>query len=545
MGQELGGGQILLGALSPLGQNGRARQRHAVTSAPACRHLVLVLGDQLSGNSTAFDDFDAEQDVVLMVEAREESTHVWSHRARTALFLAAMRHFAQRLETEGKRVVYRRLDESRDATLADGWYAAVTAFCPQRIVCVEPGDWRVWRSLNAFTTRVELPLDLRPDRHFLCSRDAFARWAGGSATLRMEVFYRHMRRQHAVLMDGDQPAGGRWNFDEENRRGFGKAGPGFVPEPPRFEPDSITREVLQLVEHEFPGHPGKTEHFNWPVTREQALIALTCFVRDRLPAFGPFQDAMWTGMPFGWHSLLSAALNLKLLDPREVIAAAEQAWRSGKLDLASVEGFIRQVLGWREFVRGVYYLDMPQLKTANHFEHHNALPDWYWTGNTQMNCMKQCIHQTLEFGYAHHIQRLMVTGMWGVLAEIAPQELADWYLAVYVDAVEWVELPNTVGMALFANGGRFTSKPYIASGAYIKRMSNYCDGCRYRPDQRSGDGACPFTVLYWRFLDHHEKQLAANPRTALMARNLSRLSADERSDIRETAGQMLRGLDRL
>lgn len=516
-----------------------------MTTAAPCRHLVLVLGDQLNGNSAAFDDFDVEQDAVLMVEAREEATHVWSHRARTALFLAAMRHFAQRLVAEGKRVVYRKLDESQDATLTAGWRAAATDLRPQRIVCVEPGDWRVWQSLNTFTTAVRLPLDLRPDRHFLCSRDAFAQWAGESATLRMEFFYRHMRRQHAVLMDGDQPVGGRWNFDEVNRRGFGKAGPGFVPEPPRFEPDPITRDILRLVEREFQSHPGAIDNFNWPVTREQALVALACFVSDRLPAFGPFQDAMWAGTPFGWHSLLSAALNLKLLDPREVISAAEQAWQDGKLDLASVEGFIRQVLGWREFVRGVYYLDMPQLKSANHFDHHNALPRWYWTGDTQMNCMKQCIRQTLEFGYAHHIQRLMVTGMWGVLAEIAPQELADWYLAVYVDAVEWVELPNTVGMALFANGDRFTSKPYIASGAYIDRMSNYCDDCRYRPEQRSGDGACPFTVLYWRFLDHHEKQLAANPRTALMVRNVSRLSVEERRDIQETGRQMLRGLDQL
>jgi len=510
-----------------------------------CRHLVLVLGDQLNADSAAFDGFDPAQDAVLMVEAREESTHVWSHKARTALFLSAMRHFADELTASGCRVIYRRLDDHGDATLADGWQAAVASMRPQLLICVEPGDWRVWQRLNAFSAASRVPLDLRSDRHFLCSRDEFAVWAGDSKSLRMEFFYRNMRRQHGVLMEGKEPAGGRWNFDAENRRGFGREGPSFLPAPPQFAPDATTQAVMALVEREFADHPGSLSNFNWPVTREQALVALQRFIEDRLPVFGPFQDAMWAGMPFGWHSLLSSSLNLKLLKPREVVAAAESAWRERKLDLAGVEGFIRQVLGWREFIRGVYYLDMPALRDANHFRHANALPKWYWTGDTGMNCMRQCIGQTLQHGYAHHIQRLMVTGMFGVLAEISPQQLADWYLAVYVDAVDWVELPNTAGMALFANGGRFTSKPYVASGAYIKRMSNYCDGCRYRPDARTGADACPMTTLYWRFLIRHEREFAGNPRTALMVRNLARLGEDERTAIDVHGEQMLADLDRL
>jgi len=264
-----------------------------------------------------------------------------------------------------------------------------------------------------------------------------------------------------------------------------------------------------------------------------------------LPQFGPHEDAMWTNLDFGWHSLLSSSLNLKLLNPLEVVLAAEAAYKKHDLDLASVEGFIRQVLGWREFMRGVYFLDMPALKTANHYGHTNALPAWYWTGKTHMNCMKQSIGQTLKNGYSHHIQRLMVTGMFGVTAQISPQAMCDWYLAVYVDAVEWVELPNTAGMALFANGGRFSSKPYVASGAYVKRMSNYCSGCKYEPETRVGASACPMTTLYWNFLDKHEATFASNPRTALMVKNLQRMAPELRSQVRERAAEMLASLDDL
>jgi deoxyribodipyrimidine photolyase-related protein len=346
-------------------------------------------------------------------------------------------------------------------------------------------------------------------------------------------------------MNGAEPEGGQWNFDAQNRKGFGRAGPKDLPALPVFQPDDITIEVMTVVERLFPGHPGKLDHFNWPVTRQQALVALDDFIAHRLPKFGIHQDAMWTHLDFGWHSLLSGALNLKLLHPLEVLHAAEQAYRQGKADIASAEGFIRQVLGWREFMRGVYFLDMPGLKSANHFGHVNALPKWYWTGETHMNCMRQAIGQTLANGYSHHIQRLMVTGMFGVTAQISPQQICDWYLAVYVDAVEWVELPNTAGMALFADGGRFTSKPYIASGAYIKRMSNYCTGCRYDPEIRTGEQACPMSTLYWNFLDTHQADFAANPRTALMVKNLQRMSPSDRELVRLRAEAMLNDLDSL
>ena len=508
------------------------------------RHLILLLGDQLDERSSALQDADPAQDQVLMIEALAESTHVRSHKQRTALFLSAMRHFAQTLRERGWTVHYRSLQTHGDASLDVGLSAALRALKPQGLIGVEPGDLRV-RALIEAALPAGLPHEWRADTHFMCSIPRFTRWAGHSKQLRMEFFYRQMRKDYGILMDGDEPAGGQWNFDADNRSAFGKKGPQDLPRPPRFKPDAITRQVLELVNERFADHPGDLSEFAWPVTREQALAALDDFIAHRLPDFGRHQDAMWTDMPFGWHALLSSSLNLKLISPLEVVQAAERAWRERGLDLASVEGFIRQVLGWREFMRGVYFLDMPGLKQANHLSHQRDLPQWYWTGQTRMNCMRQCIGQTLAHGYAHHIQRLMVTGMFGVLAQIAPQQLCDWYLAVYIDAVEWVELPNTAGMALFATGPRFTSKPYVASGAYVKKMSNYCQDCSYQPEGRTGDTACPLTTLYWHFLKTHEAEMAGNPRTALMVKNLQRIDERELKDIRTLAQALLSDLDAL
>jgi len=534
-----------------------ARQRHhdaASRLKPAApptgarhglRSLVLVLGDQLTLDNAAFDGFDPARDRVLMIEAAGEATHVWSHQARIAIFLAAMRHFA--CEIEGRRwpLTYLRLGDAGPPDLPGRLAAQLAAARPKRLIVCEPGEYRLLAAVQDAAAAARIPLDLRPDRHFMASREDFAQWAGNSRQLRMEFFYRRMRRQHGVLMDGDQPRGGRWNFDAANRGAFPKTGPGTIPPPPAFAPDALTREVLAEVVRRYPRHPGSLADFAWPVTRAQALETLAAFVRDRLPHFGTYQDAMWTGTPFAWHSLLSAALNLKLLNPREVIAAAVEAGRLRKLPLAGVEGFVRQVLGWREFIRGVYWLDMPGLANANHFGHTRPLPAWYWTADTHMNCLRETLGQTLRHGYAHHIQRLMVTGNFALLAGLDPQQVCDWYLAVYVDAVDWVERPNTAGMALYANGGRFTSKPYVASGAYIKRMSNYCKGCRYDPAVRAGEKACPFTTLYWNFLDRHEALFAGNPRTSLMASNIGRLSAHERQAIRATADRMLNHAEHL
>lgn len=510
-------------------------------SAPV-RHLVLVLGDQLSADNPALAGFDPAQDRVLMIEAPGEATEVWSHRSRIAVFLSAMRHWRMALEARGLPVRYIDLD---DASLADtpsltGRLAHVLAdIRPQALWLCDPGEWRLQQDIEATARAAGVPMQRFEDTHFLCSRARFARWAQGRKEWRMEYFYREMRREHGVLMEGTEPLGGQWNFDAENRKAYPKGGPGDIPAPARFEPDAITREVIDLVRRRFPDHPGSLEHFGWPVTAEHARTALKRFIDHRLERFGDYQDAMWNDTPFGWHSLLSVGLNLHLIHPREVIAAAEAAHHERGLPLAAVEGFVRQVLGWREFIRGVYWLDMPGMKSANHYGHTRELPAWYWSGQTHMACMKDAIGQTLEHGYAHHIQRLMLTGQFALLAELNPQQVSDWYLAVYVDAIEWVELPNVAGMALFANGGRFTSKPYVASGAYIDRMSNHCKGCRYKPKEKTGTHACPFTTLYWNFLDRHEATLAASPRTALMVKNLQRMAPDEREAVRAQAATLL------
>jgi deoxyribodipyrimidine photolyase-related protein len=509
------------------------------------RHLILVLGDQLDARALAWQGFDPAQDQVLMIEAASEASVVWSHRQRIAVFLSAMRHFAIMLNECGRTVQYVRLREARERSLFEVLTDRLRAAKPQRLIAVWPGEWRVKRGIEEVAAATGVSLEWREDAHFHVTPAQFARWASGYKELRMEFFYRAQRKRWNVLMQGDDPEGLRWNFDSDNRSAFGRDGPRSVRPPGRFTPDAITADVIAEVAARFPDHPGSLDSFAWPVTRADALRALQDFIEHRLPHFGEHQDAMWTGEPWLDHSLLSVPLNLKLLDPREVIAAATDAYARGDAPLASVEGFVRQVLGWREFIRGVYWLDMPAMREANTFGHQRPLPDWYWTGRTHMNCLAQVIGQTLEYGFAHHIQRLMITGMFGVLAELSPLAVADWYLAVYVDAVEWVELPNVIGMALYANDGRFTSKPYVASGAYVQRMSNYCAGCRYDPKRKAGPKACPMTVLYWRFLDRHEARFAEHPRTALMVRNLQRLSAEERAAIRAHGDGLLANLEAL
>jgi deoxyribodipyrimidine photolyase-related protein len=509
------------------------------------RHLVIVLGDQLDLSAAAFDEFDAARDAVWMAEVAEESTHVWSSQARIAVFLSAMRHFAQALREAGRPLHYTPLDDGANhGSLAEELSAAITRLKPQALLMTAPGDWRVLQVLRAVAARHELPLHVHEDRHFFATVRDFATHAQGRKQLRMEYFYREMRRTHRVLMDGDQPEGGQWNFDADNREAFDKKlGPGDVPAPARFAPDKITQEVSALVRERFASHPGTLDQFAWGVTREQALLALRAFIDERLPHFGRWQDALWPRQPWLWHSHLSVALNLKLLNAREVVAAAEAALRAGKVPLASAEGFIRQILGWREYVRGIYWTQMPGYLERNALNAHAPLPAFYWTGRTDMACMADAIGQTLEHGYSHHIQRLMVTGLYALLLGVDPKQVHAWFLSVHVDAVEWVELPNTLGMSQAADDGLMASKPYIASGKYIERMSagSLCKGCKYKPGERVGERACPFTTLYWDFLMRHEQVLAKNPRTVMQVRNLARVAPEERAQIAERAQAIAQG----
>lgn len=476
-----------------------------------------------------------------MAEAAEESTHVPSHKARTALFLSAMRHHAAWLKEQGWRLHYRRLDDPANCgSLGGELRAAIRRTRPHRVLALEAGEWRVERMIESVCGEEAVELEWLPDPHYYASRREFREHARGRKQLRMEYFYRELRRRHEILIEDGEPCGGRWNFDQENREPFPRQGPGLVPPPAAFAPDEITLEVMQLVERDFPDNPGSLRAFDWPVTPDQAQVALEDFVANRLALFGRFQDAMWTGDPILYHSRLSAAMNLKLLDPRAAVTAAERAWRDGRAPLAAVEGFIRQILGWREYVRGVYWLWMPEYLDWNELDAQLPLPRLYWTGATEMNCLREVVGQTLRTGYAHHIQRLMVAGLFALLAGVDPRRVHEWYLAIYVDAVEWVELPNVLGMSQFADGGRMASKPYAATGKYIARMSNYCQGCRFDPAKRTGERACPFTVMYWDFLMRHQGRLQRVPRMEMQLRNLVRIEPAEKKEIRKKAAQILR-----
>ncbi|MBK9657374.1 MAG: cryptochrome/photolyase family protein [Rhodanobacteraceae bacterium] len=506
------------------------------------RSLVVVLGDQLDLDAAAFDGFDAALDAVWMAEVAEESTAVWSSKPRIAMFLAAMRHFALALQAAARPLHYTRLDApGNHGSLAAQLHADIERLRPTRLLLTAPGDWRVLQALKAVAQFQGLPLQIREDRHFFVSVREFAAHAKGRKALRMEYFYREQRRRQQVLMQGDEPIGGQWNFDADNREAFGAAGPGAVPPRASFAPDAITAEVIALVESRFAAHPGRLQSFAWPVTRAQALQSLRAFIEQRLPMFGRYQDAIWPDDPWLYHSHLSAALNLKLLNPREVVAAAETAYREGHAPLASVEGFIRQILGWREYVRGIYWTLMPEYLERNALDARHDLPAWYWTGATDMLCLRDALMQTLEHGYANHIQRLMVTGLYALMLGVQPRQVHEWYLAVYVDAVEWVELPNTLGMSQYADGGVMASKPYIATGKYIQRMSPHCKSCRYDPAQRTGERACPFTTLYWDFLLRHEAMLAKNPRMSLQVKNVARLSDPEKRAVSERAAAIRSG----
>lgn len=509
------------------------------------RQLVVVLGDQLDARSAAFDGFDPAQDAVWMAEVVDEARHVWSHKARIALFLAAMRHFRDALRERGIAVHYRELDPHAHAGLLDALVADCARLQPAKVVLVEPGEWRLREAFAGLHERLgEVAVAMREDRHFLCDRPQFAEWMRGRRQPRMEHFYRVMRRRHGYLMDADgEPAGGRWNFDAENRASFGRDGPPQdLPAHRRFPPDATTRAVLERVEAVFADHPGSLAHFDWPLTPEQARQALDDFIEHRLARFGTWQDAMWQGLPADRHALyharISAALNLKLIDPATVCEAACRAYADGRAPIEAVEGFVRQVLGWREYVRGLYWHRMPRYLDDNALGADAALPAFYWTGDTPMNCLRQAVADTLAHGYAHHIQRLMVTGLYALLLGVEPRRVHAWYLAVYVDAVEWVELPNTLGMSQWADGGFMASKPYVASGQYIHRMSNYCDHCRFRPGDTTGPRACPVTVLYWAFLDRHRERFAGHPRLRMQLRNLDRHDPQELEAIRAQAARL-------
>lgn len=504
--------------------------------------LNLILGDQLNADSLLWQDVNKKRDQFWMAEVLGESNQTPSSKQRTTLFLSAMRHFAKDIEKQGYRLSYTRISEGADRfsqALSD--YISNHKF--KQVRCVLPGDHRVVKELEQCCQEHDIEIEWLADNHFISRRGEFKQWLKGRRQPRMEHWYRHLRRDRQILMQDDEPVGGQWNFDKDNRKTFGKKGPGPLPDELQFKPDAISKTVIADIETYLPDLPGRLDDFNWPVTREQALQQLDEFINNRLASFGDFQDAMWTDEPFLYHARLSAALNLKLLNPMEVIQAAEQAYLDDKAPLNAVEGFIRQVLGWREYVRGLYWHYRDEWLDYNALGADADLPWFYWHGDTEMTCLQQSISQVLNHGYGHHIQRLMVTGLFSLLWGVKPDAIHHWYLGMYTDAVAWVEIPNTLGMSQYADGGIVGSKPYIASGAYINRMSNYCQHCQYDPKQAAGDKACPFTTLYWSFIDKHQDMLSHNPRLGMQVKNWHNKGEQQQQQIRQRADWLRQHLD--
>lgn len=506
------------------------------------RNLILVLGDQLSPALSSLADGDPRRDIVLMLEVAAETAYVPHHKKKIAFILAAMRHFRDELAGLGWTVDYVRLDDpSNEGSFTSEVGRALKRHRPERIVVTEPGEWRVLDAVRTWSVLFGLPVDVRPDTRFIASRSEFDTWAAGRSTLRMEYFYREMRRKTGLLMDGSKPAGGQWNFDAENRKPA--TGRLLMPRPHHVAPDAVTQEVIDLVATRFADNFGDLEPFWFATTRAGAETARDHFLGTALADFGDYQDAMLTGERFLYHAVLSLYLNVGLLDALDLCRRAEAVWRAGKAPLNAVEGFIRQIIGWREYVRGIYWREMPGYTERNALAHHRPLPEFYWTGDTDMACLREAIGQTRSDAYAHHIQRLMVTGNFALLAGVDPHDVHTWYLAVYADAFEWVEAPNTIGMSQFADGGLLGSKPYAASGNYINRMSDYCEGCRFDVKRRTGAGACPLNALYWHFVDRHADRLGGNPRMSQVYATWRRMSEEDRQLIRAEAGSFLAGLD--
>ncbi|MDJ0958039.1 MAG: cryptochrome/photolyase family protein [Arenicellales bacterium] len=504
--------------------------------------LRLILGDQLNHNISSLKDCDRGCDVVLMCEVRAEATYVKHHKKKIAFLFSAMRHFACELTERDYRVDYVKLDDKDNTgSIKSEVHRAIQKHNPDRVIVTFPGEYRVLEDIRNWRKAFDLEVEVRSDGRFLCSTEEFSVWAENRKQLRMEFFYRDMRRRHSVLMHNGEPEGGKWNYDAQNRKPP-KSGL-ELPPAYRAKMDNVTREVLNLVAERFGDHFGDLEPFHFAVTRRQALYALRKFIDERLLHFGEYQDAMLEGEPWMYHSHLSLYLNCGLLDPREVVQKAEQAYYDGGAPLNAVEGFIRQIIGWREYVRGIYWLKMPQYANENYLEAKRRLPRLFWGNETQMNCLRQCIKETKENAYAHHIQRLMVLGNFALLAGVDPKQVNEWYLVVYADAYEWVEMPNVTGMVLFADGGVLSSKPYAAGGNYINKMSNYCEGCAYSASEKNGSNACPFNYLYWDFLIRNKKRLQTNPRLSLVYASISRMSKTKIDAIRADAQRFFKSLD--
>lgn len=500
--------------------------------------IRLILWDQLSQSISSLKGYNPDTDIILMCEVWNDATYVKHHKKKIVFLFSAMRHFAEALKKQRFNVEYTALDAPDNSGSFTGEVKRLLSkYSLDRIVVTHPGEYRVLEELLSLENELNIAIEIREDHRFLCTPAEFANWAKDRKQLRMEYFYREMRKKHHILMDGKDPIGNQWNYDAENRR---PPKEGLkIPSPYIGDIDDITQQAISLVSERFGTHFGDIEPFYFAVTRTDALQVLDQFIAQRLPYFGDYQDAMIEGEPWMYHSHISFYLNCGLLLPLECIHAAEKAYHAGQAPLNAVEGFIRQIIGWREYVRGIYWLKMPEYRDQNFFKAQRTLPDFYWTANTKMNCLRQCILETKKNAYAHHIQRLMVLGNFALLAGIDPKDVNEWFLIVYADAYEWVELPNVSGMILFADGGYLASKPYAAGGNYINKMSDYCKSCSYKVTKKNGPAACPFNYLYWDFLDRNREKLARNHRIGIMYKTFERMGEAKQKAIRDDSKRFL------
>ena len=505
--------------------------------------LRLILGDQLNHNHSWFKKVDSNV-VYLMAEMRQETDYVTHHIQKVVAFFLAMRNFLEHIEKQGHRIIYFKIDDKNNPQQLEEIIlhtiekTGATSFEYQL-----PDEYRLDVQLKKICDSLKIPSKATDTEHFYTTRDELSTFFKGKKQLLMESFYRMMRQKHSILIQNGQPEGGKWNFDHNNRKKW--PGKPSIPKEKSFERNiSALLKQIQNVGVKTMGTVDENR-FNWPVTREDCLGLLNYFCDTLLPLFGDFQDAMHTGEKFLFHSRLSFAMNIKLLSPKEVIQAVLQHYETHKnsVDISQVEGFIRQVLGWREYMRGIYWKEMPVYASLNKLGNHNKLPRFYWTGNTHMNCLGHAIGQSLTDAYAHHIQRLMVTGNFALLLQVHPDEVDAWYLGIYIDALDWVEITNTRGMSQFADGGIIATKPYVSSANYINKMSNYCSSCRYDHQQKIGESACPFNSLYWNFLDDKKEHFKNNPRMGMMLSLLANIKPTEMEAIKKRASEILQNPD--
>jgi len=504
------------------------------------KKICVIYWDQLSDSLSGIKKIK-KSDVLFFAEVKELTSNIPHHKKKLVFLLSAMRHFANEKREQGFNIYYVKFDDPGNT---HSMQSEVKRFLEknkvEEIIVTEPSEYDTLEDVKTWQKNLNIETTILSDDRFIASKEEFKKWAENKKSLIMEYFYREMRRKTSLLMNNDKPEKDQWNFDKENRKSFKKGLE--IPGPKQFSPDAVTKDVIQLVEKNFIKHFGDTNPFWFAVTKGQAEKAFDYFCLNALPYFGDYQDAMQENEPFLFHSIIALYINAGLLDPLYICKQVEKEYKAKRIQINAAEGFIRQIIGWREYIRGVYWLKMPNYRNSNFLNTKRKLPEFYWTAKTDMNCIQQVVSMTKKEAYSHHIQRLMITGNFALLSGLNAQEVHEWYLAVYADAYEWVEIPNTLGMALFADGGVLGTKPYIASGAYVNRMSNFCKSCKYNVKEKLTDDACPFNYLYWNFLSRHKDKFKNNRRMTLAYKNLENISEDDRKVIDKKSKDFLDNL---